>query len=228
MNNSISTEKTRARYMIVMSFVVICTGFLLSSCDKDDDAEHQDVIIIDNNKDKQKDDNGGETVDVARIIKENVSVSVKYEYYTFSLELTTHLAEPGQYFAGRTDIKYGVEWYYNNRLGGETYSVYSQTFDTGNSFFRETKVSSNHYSVIIPVFTWEDNDNKTVTMNMYAFKYRTLKQKEENGEIKQDEKTLITRLEGYLSPYISEVNAYRGKVYAEIGGKKYYIKLFQK
>lgn len=168
---------------------------------------------------------GGKTVDIQKIVNENVTADVKYEYYTFSLELYTYLTDPGKYYAGRSDINYGIEWYYTNRPESSYYYI----LDSENRFMDVSKVSSNHYSVIIPVFAWDDDSEKTTLLNLYSFQYRAAKKAEERGEtLTKDEKDLVYSLEKKLNNYINEVNAYRGKVYVEIDSKRYYIKSFSK
>lgn len=169
--------------------------------------------------------NSGETVDIQNIVNENVSADVLYEYFTFSLELYTYLTDNGKYYAGRSDIKYGVEWSYTNRPG----AVYSYILDPKNSFMDVTVVSSNHYSVIIPIFAFDDDEETTVLMNIYSFQYRAVKKKEERGEtLTKDERDLKNSVEKQLNKYISEVNAYRGKIFVEIDGKRYYVCSFKK
>lgn len=169
--------------------------------------------------------NGSETVDIQSIVNENVSADVVYEYFTFSLELYTNLTDKGKYYAGRNDIKYGVEWSYTNRIG----SVYSYILDPKNKFMDVTIVSSNHYSVIIPLFAWDDDDEKTTLLNLYSFQYRAVKKAEERGEtLTKDERDLKNSVEKQLNKYISEVNAYRGKIFVEIDGKRYYVCSFKK
>lgn len=197
---------------------VIFIGISFTCCDKEE-VKKQDEYVDNGDEDK------GELVNIQKIVDENVTADIKYEYYTFSLELYTHLTESGKHFAGKSNITYGVEWYYKNRDD----IIYSYTLDSKNSFMKVTLVSSSHYSVIIPVFTWDDDSEKTVLMNINSLQYRALKQAEERGEkLSTDEKNLLYSLEKQLSKYINEVNAYRGKIYVEIDGMRYYVKSFQK
>ena len=208
----------KMKKLIAYLFLAVCIGIITISCGKDEETPRS--IETPNF------DNQGTTDNISAIVNENVTASVKYEYYTFSLDLYTYLTETGSYFSGSDNIKYGIEWTYSNRNDG---NIYSYTLDTNNSFMKVTKVSSNHYSVIIPPFAWNDDDNKTALMNFYCFQYRSLKTKEKNGEIlSSDEKEGLANLEKILNPYMSDVDAYRGKVYVDISGERFYVKSFQK
>ena len=130
-----------------------------------------------------------------------------------------------EYFKGRSDIVYGIEWTYSNRSG----QSYVYRIDPKNNFMMTTKVSSSHYNVIVPVFMWEDDEDNTSKMNFYSFQYYGLKIKEEQGDVlDRTEQDYIKTLEKKLGSYISEVNAYRGKVFVEIGGEKYYVSSFKR
>ena len=170
------------------------------------------------------DENDG-SADIQKLVNENVTADVKYEYFTFSLELYTYLTDPGKYFAGKSDINYGVEWAYTNRPE----MIYSYILDPGNRFMNTTIISSNHYSVVVPIFVWDEDSEKTTLMNMYSFQYRACKQAQDRGEkLTSDEKDLMNSCEKELNKYINEVNAYRGKIFVEIGNKRYYVKSFSK
>lgn len=211
--------------LLLFSTTAIFIGSSLMSCNKDNDDEHRDDFPIENENDDTPSNNNDENVSILKIINENVTAIVKYEYYTFHLDLYTELTENGKYFAGRNDIKYGVEWHYSNGAGSSGY----YTIDPKNRFMDVTIISSNHYSVVIPIFVWEDDADKTTKMNFFSFQYRYLKLKEANGEtLSSDERTLLTRLEKEFKPYINMINEYRGKVFVDIGNKRYYIKSFQK
>ena len=93
---------------------------------------------------------------------------------------------------------------------------------------RTTKVSSNHYSVIVSVFNWVDDDYETTFMNLYNLQYYGLKEKEKQETLNKDEKDLLKETEEKLKSHISEIYAFRGKVFVEIDGRKYYICSFQK
>ena len=131
------------------------------------------------------DENDG-SADIQKLVNENVTADVKYEYFTFSL-------------------------------------------DPGNRFMNTTIISSNHYSVVVPIFVWDEDSEKTTLMNMYSFQYRACKQAQDRGEkLTSDEKDLMNSCEKELNKYINEVNAYRGKIFVEIGNKRYYVKSFSK
>lgn len=167
---------------------------------------------------------GGDVVNIEKIISENVSVSAEYKYYTFVVDLYTYLTDEGKYFAGRNDIKYGIEWFYTYRPGQHYY----YHIDPKNNFMWTTKVSSNHYNIVVPIFTWDDDEEKMVKLNFFSFQYYSLKMKEQNETLSKDEIEALRYDEKLLSPYISEAGAYRGKVFVEIGGKIYYVCSFQK
>lgn len=145
------------------------------------------------------------------------------EMYDVINERLQHL-EAGRYFEGRNDIEYGIEWSY-------TYNTdmnYSYFLKSQNGYMRVTKVSVNHYSVIAPVFTWPDNKDKENVMNDLSIQYSALKQLEKEGSLGKEDKQFMLQIENILTPYMSEVNAYRGKVFVEIDGERYYVKSFQK
>jgi hypothetical protein len=207
--------------ILMVAFVLEITSI---SCEKEKIETEKEYTEDDSYNNNTSGDNG-ESIDIQKLVNENVTADVKYEYFTFSLELYTYLTDPGKYFAGRSDIKYGVEWSYTNRTG----MIYSHILDPENRFMDTTIISSNHYSVVVPIFVWDDDSEKTVLMNMYSFQYRACKQAEERGEkLTSDERSLMISCEKELNRYIGEVNAYRGKIYVEIANKRYYVKLFQK
>lgn len=211
-------------FLNLMFFTIFTVGTLFFvSCEKEVIVEKTNETNYNTNDNSNNQSNGSNSIDVSKIVNENVSVNVKYEYYTFVIELYTYLCETGKPFAGRNDIKYGIEWSYSYR---SDYSYY-YIFDMNNSFMKVTQVSSNKYSVIVPIFTFDNDDDKTVTLNFFSFQYRDLKHKEKNESLSTEEKDVLKYLESKLSPYKDEVKAYRGKVYVEIDGKKYYVKSFQ-
>lgn len=197
----------------ILSFCSLC--ILFTACPGSDETDD----IIDDQWEYQDD----KKVDYSKTISENVSVSAAYSYYTFTVELYTYLTDAGKPLAGRSDVKYGIEWSYSNRKG-----VYSYYLDPKNHFMETTKVSSNHYSVIVTVFCWDEDDTKTTEMNFYSLQYYGLKKKEKEEGLDKNEKSYLATLEKTLNPYMSEVNAYRGKVFVEIGGERYYVKSFKK
>lgn len=200
----------------------LCIIFLCSLCLLFTACPGNDVTddIIDDQWGYQDD----QKIDYSKTISENVSVSAAFSYYTFTVELYTYLTDAGKPLAGRSDVRYGIEWSYTNRKG----SKYSYYLDPNNHFMETTKVSSNHYSVIVTVFCWDDDDVKTTEMNLYSLQYYGLKKKEKEEVLNKDEKAYIGTLEKTLNRYMSEVNAYRGKVFVEVGGERYYVKSFQK
>lgn len=170
--------------ILMVAFVL---GITSISCEKEKIETEKEYTEDDSYNNNTSGDNG-ESIDIQKLVNENVTADVKYEYFTFSLELYTYLTDPGKYFAGRSDIKYGVEWSYTNRTG----MIYSHILDPENRFMDTTIISSNHYSVVVPIFVWDDDSEKTVLMNMYSFQYRACKQAEERGEkLTSDERSLM-------------------------------------
>lgn len=216
-------KKNFFNWMTIL-MVVFVVGMTSISCEKEKlETEKEYNDNYNDNNDSYG--NNGESIDIQKLVNENVTADVKYEYFTFSLELYTYLTDPGKYFAGRSDIKYGVEWSYTNRKG----MIYSYILDPRNRFMDTTVISSNHYSVVVPIFAWDNDSENTTWLNYISFQYRACKKLEERGEkLTSDQRDLMISTEKQLNNYIGEVNAYRGKIYVEIADKRYYVKSFQK
>ena len=204
----------------------------IASCSKDDHEDNYTQWEHENSDDTDKDDSsdgntdssedkGNNTTSYADAIRENVSATVNYEYYNFVVQLYSYATDSGKPLAGK-NVNYGIEWYYTTN----PYTVFDCDVNTKNSFLTTTKVSANQYTVIAPVFVWEDDDSKTYLMNFYSLQYRALKQK--TGSLTSDEKKIMQQLEKDLGKCAYMVDTYRGRVYAEVEGKRYYIKSFQK
>lgn len=207
-------------FFLLVACIICFTSY---SCDKEKVNDREDSYV--GNDDDTPTDDSRQSIEIQKIVNDNVTAQVKYEYYTFSLDLYTYLTDAGKYFAGRSDIKYGIEWYYASGDGTSG----SYTLDPNNIFMRVTMVTTNHYTVVIPVFVWDFDLDKTTDMQFFSFLYRSLKLKEERGEkLREDELATLPRLEPMLRPYSYMVDAYRGKVYAEIDGKRYYVLSFKK
>ena len=211
------------KYIVNITMFVFFAVFLFSSCEKEENDNSQREFYVDNNNDGSDDDKD-ESINIQKIVNENVTADIKYEYFAFNMELYTHLTDPGKYFAGNTNVKYGIEWYYTNRPD----EIYFNTLNPNNRrLMNVTIVSQNHYSVIISVFAWDDDE--IALLSLYNIGYYALKKAEEQGKtLTSDEKALLKSLEKDMNRYIDDVNAYRGKVYVEIDGKKYYVKSFRK
>ena len=215
--------------LLLFFVVAISITALMVSCNSDEPEE--DNLPIEHPNDNgsfsssnDNTDNSEKSRYISNIVKTNVSADVEYTYFTFTIELYTYLTDAGRYFEGRNDIEYGIEWSY-------TYNTdmnYSYFLKSQNGYMRVTKVSVNHYSVIAPVFTWPDNKDKENVMNDLSIQYSALKQLEKEGSLGKEDKQFMLQIENILTPYMSEVNAYRGKVFVEIDGERYYVKSFQK
>ena len=103
-------KKNFFNWMTIL-MVVFVVGMTSISCEKEKlETEKEYNDNYNDNNDSYG--NNGESIDIQKLVNENVTADVKYEYFTFSLELYTYLTDPGKYFAGRSYIKYGVEWSY--------------------------------------------------------------------------------------------------------------------
>ena len=146
-------------------------------------------------------------VNIEKIVKDNVSASAEYKYFAFVVDLFTYLTDKGKYFEGRSDIKYGIEWYYS-------YSPNNSFFyylDPTKSDMVTTMVSVNHYNVLVPIFSEIVDEEKWAVLNFFSLQYCSLKMKEQKESLSKDEKEALKNDEKLLSPYTSVADTYRRK-----------------